>query len=57
MISTIQKKTSRPVVLAMVMIAMFITAIEATIVSTAMPSIVSELGGFKSRPGFSPSSC
>ncbi len=48
MISTIQKKTSRPVVLAMVMIAMFITAIEATIVSTAMPSIVSELGGFES---------
>jgi EmrB/QacA subfamily drug resistance transporter len=32
----------------MVMIAMFITAIEATIVSTAMPSIVSDLEGFGS---------
>lgn len=46
--SFIQQKTNRPVVLATVMIAMFITAIEATIVSTAMPSIVSELGGFQS---------
>jgi EmrB/QacA subfamily drug resistance transporter len=32
----------------MVMLAMFITAIEGTIVSTAMPSIVSELHGFES---------
>jgi len=43
-----RKVTSRPVVLAMVMLAMFITAIEGTIVSTAMPSIVSELHGFES---------
>ena len=28
------------------MLAMFINAIEATIVSTAMPAIVSDLGGF-----------
>lgn len=46
--SFIQQKTNRSVVLATVMVAMFITAIEATIVSTAMPSIVSELGGFQS---------
>lgn len=48
MISARGKVTSRPVVLAMVMLAMFITAIEGTIVSTAMPSIVSELHGFES---------
>lgn len=36
----------RPFVLAAVMLAMFMAAIEATIVSTAMPAIVGELGGF-----------
>ncbi len=40
------KKTNRPVVLATIMMAMFIGAIEATIVATAMPSIVGDLGGF-----------
>ncbi|WP_458414056.1 MDR family MFS transporter [Schinkia sp. CFF1] len=39
-------KTKKPFVLAAVMLAMFMSAVEATIVSTAMPSIVSELGGF-----------
>lgn len=41
-----QRVTKRPFVLAAVMLAMFMSAVEATIVSTAMPSIVSELGGF-----------
>ncbi len=36
----------RPLILASIMLAMFLAAIEATIVSTAMPSIVSDLGGF-----------
>ena len=36
----------RPYILAAVMLAMFLNAIEGTIVSTAMPSIVNELGGF-----------
>lgn len=40
------KQTKRPFVLAAVMLAMFIGAIEATIVSTAMPAIVADLGGF-----------
>lgn len=40
------KKTNRPLVLASVMLAMFIGAVEATIVSTAMPSIAADLGGF-----------
>lgn len=40
------KVTRRPFVLAAVMLAMFMAAIEATIVATAMPSIVAELGGF-----------
>ncbi|WP_048827818.1 MDR family MFS transporter [Bacillus sp. B-jedd] len=40
------KRTKRPLVLAAVMLAMFMGAIEATIVSTAMPAIVGELGGF-----------
>jgi EmrB/QacA subfamily drug resistance transporter len=39
-------KTKRPYVLATVMLAMFMAAIEATIVATAMPAIVSELGDF-----------
>lgn len=39
------KKTNRPVVLATIMMAMFIGAIEANIVATAMPSIVADLGG------------
>lgn len=41
------RKTNKPLVLASVMLAMFMGAIEATIVSTAMPAIVADLGGFK----------
>ena len=41
-----RKSTKRPFVLAAVMLAMFMGAIEATIVSTAMPDIVADLGGF-----------
>src|SRR6202041_3742654 len=37
--------THRPLVLAAVMAANFMVAIEATIVSTAMPQIVGQLGG------------
>src|SRR5690606_16997560 len=42
----IHKKTNRPLVLISVMLAMFVGAVEATIVSTAMPAIAAELGGF-----------
>jgi EmrB/QacA subfamily drug resistance transporter len=41
-----KKQTKKPYVLAAVMLAMFMGAIEATIVSTAMPAIVGDLGGF-----------
>lgn len=41
-----KNRTRRPFVLAAVMLAMFMGAIEATIVSTAMPDIVADLGGF-----------
>lgn len=41
-----KKITNRPLVLASVMLAMFVGAVEATIVTTAMPSIASDLGGF-----------
>jgi EmrB/QacA subfamily drug resistance transporter len=41
-----KRQTKRPFVLAAVMLAMFMGAIEATIVSTAMPAIVADLGGF-----------
>src|SRR3954451_6170561 len=41
-----KKTTNKPLVLASVMLAMFMGAIEATIVSTAMPAIVADLGGF-----------
>lgn len=41
-----EKVTKRTFVLAAVMLAMFMNAIEGTIVSTAMPAIVGDLGGF-----------
>jgi EmrB/QacA subfamily drug resistance transporter len=40
-------QTSRPLVVASVMAAMAMVAIEATIVSTSMPQIVTELGGLR----------
>ncbi|WP_261133806.1 MDR family MFS transporter [Bacillus sp. Marseille-Q3570] len=42
-----EKTTLRPLVLTAVILAMFMAAIEGTIVSTAMPSIVADLGGFR----------
>src|SRR5699024_1580689 len=39
---------NRPLILASVMLGMFLAAIEATIVATAIPSIVADLGGFSS---------
>jgi len=39
------RQTRRPLVLAAIVMAMFMTAIEATIVATAMPSIAAKLGG------------
>lgn len=41
-----KQQTKKPFVLAAVMLAMFMAAIEATIVATAMPAIVGDLGGF-----------
>lgn len=41
-----KKETNRPLVLIAVMLAMFVSAVEATIVTTAMPVIASDLGGF-----------
>jgi EmrB/QacA subfamily drug resistance transporter len=46
MSSTPLPHTRRPLVLGCVMLALFIAAIEATIVATAMPQIVGKLGGF-----------
>ncbi|HEY4567431.1 MAG TPA: MDR family MFS transporter [Savagea sp.] len=40
------KRTIRPLVLVSVMIAMFVSAVEATIVTTAMPSIAADLESF-----------
>lgn len=45
--STPSRQTRRPLVLAGLVLAMFVSAIEATIVATAMPSIVSSLGGLE----------
>ena len=39
-------KPARPLVLAAVMMAIFMAAIDLSIVATAMPTIVAELGGF-----------
>src|SRR5690625_4678626 len=44
--STTSQQLNRPFILASVMLGMFLAAIEATIVATAMPSIVADLGGF-----------
>ncbi len=44
--STAVKRTKRPLVIASIMLSTFMVAIEATIVATAMPRIVGELGGF-----------
>lgn len=41
-----RKTQKRPLILVSVMLGMFLAAIEATIVATAMPSIVADLGGF-----------
>ena len=40
------EKTKRPLVVASIVLATFMVAIEATIVATAMPRIVGQLGGF-----------
>lgn len=41
-----KKETKRSFVLATVMLAMFMGAVEGTIIATAMPAIVGDLGGF-----------
>ena len=41
-----ERTTNRPLVLTALILAMFMSAIEGTIVATAMPSIAAELGGF-----------
>ncbi|MEI9964122.1 MAG: MFS transporter [Caulobacteraceae bacterium] len=43
---TAQPRTRRHLVFACMMAAMFMVAIEATVVATAMPNIVASLGGF-----------
>lgn len=40
-------ETRRPLVLVAAMLAMFMPAVEATIVATAMPTIIAALGGFQ----------
>ena len=44
--SAARRTTRRPLVLATLVLAMFMAAIEGTIVATAMPSIAASLGGF-----------
>ena len=39
-------QTRRPFVLVCIMLSLFMSAIEATIVANALPRIVGELGGF-----------
>jgi EmrB/QacA subfamily drug resistance transporter len=39
-------QTNRRIILACIMLAMFMAAVEGTIVATAIPSIVADLGGF-----------
>jgi MFS family permease len=44
---SVPQKSLRPLVIASVMASMFMIATEATIVSTAMPQIVAQLGGLR----------
>lgn len=44
--STTAQRSNRALVVAIIMLATFMVAIEATIVATAMPKIVGQLGGF-----------
>ncbi|MBX6317897.1 MDR family MFS transporter [Pigmentiphaga sp.] len=46
-VSAASARSSRPLVIASVMASMFMIAIEATIVATAMPQIAADLGGLK----------
>lgn len=41
------KQTRRPLVLAALVLSMFMAAMEMTVVSTAMPTVVGDLGGIK----------
>src|SRR5699024_12835779 len=43
-----RQQLNRPLILASCMLGMFLAVIEASIVSTAIPSIVADLGGFSS---------
>ena len=45
-LSTAVSRNRRPLVVGAIMLATFMVAMEATIVATAMPRIVGELGGF-----------
>ena len=47
----------RRLVLAACLMATFMAAVESTIVATAMPTIVADLGGFSLFHGCSPSIC
>ncbi|MEX2355483.1 MAG: MFS transporter, partial [Thermaerobacterales bacterium] len=43
-------RDTRPIVLTAIIIGMFMAAVEATVVATAMPTIVHVLGGFRLFP-------
>lgn len=44
--SALKRRSNRPIVTFALMLGMFLAAVEGTIVATAMPSIVTALGGF-----------
>ena len=48
---TTEAQLARRLVLAAVMMAIFMAAVNISIVATAMPTIVAELGGFTSSAG------
>ena len=52
-----QPVAHRHLILIACMLAMFMAAIEVTIVATAMPTIIAQLGGFRSLAGSFPSIC
>ena len=41
------KKTHRPIVVAALMMSLFMAAMEVTVVSTAMPTVIADLGGLE----------
>ena len=51
------RKTHRPLTVVGVLLAMFMAAMEATVIATAMPTVVEKLGGIEYYGWTAPPTC